>query len=107
MMALSILLTALLFGYLVLQAYTAPDTPVLVVEVEQVERTSDALQVHVVLRNDGGVGVRTATVEVLCEEPAPSMTFMNVPASGKRRGVIVCPADADDITARVASWGIR
>lgn len=104
MIALSVAVTVSLLAYVLVQAVLAPPGVHLSAEVERVEEGPDGLLVHVLLRNDGGVGVRFAHVEVPCDDPAPRLSFENVPVRGQRRGVLVCPPDATQLTASVAGW---
>lgn len=104
MIGISVLATLTLFVYVLVQAVQAPPGPQLTAEVERVEQDEKGLLVHVLLRNEGGVGVRSATVEVPCEDPAPSITFQNIPAQGLRRGAVVCPPGSGNLTASLTGW---
>lgn len=104
MIALSVLTTVALFAYVAVQAATGPSGPALAAETERIEPRGDELHVQVVVRNDGGTGVRSVTVEVPCDDPPPSQSFQFVPAGGHRRGVFVCPAGADDVQPSISAW---
>ena len=60
--------------------------------------------VHVLFEASGDRGLASATVEVDCERPPPDLTFENVPADGRERGTLVCPAGTTDPNASVSSW---
>lgn len=100
----SVVVTLTLFGYVVFQAVTAPSGPELTVEQIKVEQKGDSVEVHVLLTNEGGVGVRSVEVEIPCDDPPPSVTFENVPASGRREAVLSCPADAEKLEPEVSTW---
>ncbi|MBW3583315.1 MAG: hypothetical protein KY455_09485 [Euryarchaeota archaeon] len=100
----SVVVTISLFGYVIVMAVLAPDGPDLVVEQTSVITKGDTVEVHVLLTNKGGVGVRSAEVEIPCDDPPPSVTFENVPASGRRKAVLSCPADAEDLQPEISTW---
>lgn len=99
----SVLAVTALFLYAVVQAATVPATPVLTASILAVREEGQDLLVDVELLNLGGVGVRSAEIEVTCREPAPTLTFDHVPAGGRRTATVVCPS-ADDIEVRVVGW---
>lgn len=100
----SVVVVLALFGYVTFKAVTAPDGPHFQVEQVKVEPMGDEVAVHVFLRNQGSVGVRVVDVEIPCDDPPPSVSFPHVPASGERRAVLICPADAEDLQPKVSGW---
>lgn len=103
-MVASAMVALVVFSYMAWQAVVLPDAPVLSARVLDVATTEAGVEVRVEVRNDGGVGLRAVEVSVDCAERAPALTFENVPASGRRAGVLVCPAGTAAPTASVTSW---
>lgn len=97
----SVLLTALLFGYVAWHGVTTPDANPEAAVVET-ELDGDTLLVTVEVTNPGGPGLRSVTVSVDCANE--SLTFTHVPTEDYRTGTVVCPAGTTDPTATVDGW---
>lgn len=97
--------TLALVGVVVWQSVTTPAGVRPEVRVVGVEPTPDgSVDVTVELVNAGSVGLATVAVEVDCATPPPELAFEHVPASGRRRGTVVCPPGTTDPNATVAVW---
>ncbi len=81
-------------------AATAPEASV----VDVAELQNGDLAVTVELRNPGGAGLVSATVESHCTTPPADVGFDYVPASSTRRGTVVCPPGTADPSVSVANW---
>lgn len=105
LMVLSVTFTLALFGYVAFNAATSPPEAKPEAEVLALETVDGGgVRVQVTLRNAGGVGLIEGTVEVDCAEPAPSVTFTNVPAASERTANLLCPPGTRDVRATVVSF---
>lgn len=105
LMALSAVFTAAVFAYVGYHALVTPDEAVLEARAVSTETQPDgSVHVEIELANAGGVGMRTAEVEVACDEPAPSITFDNVPVASERTGTVSCPPGTEDPEVSVVSY---
>lgn len=103
-MVTSVLFTLALFGFAVSQTLTGASAAAPTVGVTERELTDDGVQYTVELRNEGDVGLVSATVIVRCTDPPTTFTFANVPAGGHRVGTVVCPPGTADPTVSVVTW---
>lgn len=103
-MVASVLFTLSLFGFAIWQSLTGASAAAPAVGVTGSEVTTDGVQYTVELRNEGDVGLVSATVVVRCTDPPTTFTFANVPASGHREGTVVCPPGTADPTVSVVTW---
>lgn len=103
-MAVSVLFTLSLFGFAVWQSLTGAGAVAPAVGLTGSEASADGIQYTVELRNEGDIGLVSATVEVGCTDPPITFTFANVPAGGRRVGTVVCPPGTSDPTVSVVAW---
>lgn len=103
-MVASVLFTLSLFGFAIWHSLTGASAAAPAVGVTESEATVDGVQYTVELRNEGDVGLVSATVVVRCTDPPTTFTFANVPAGGHREGTVVCPAGTSDPTVSVVTW---
>lgn len=103
-MVVSVLFTLSLFGFAIWQSLTGASAVVPTADLTGSEETSDGVQYTVELRNEGDIGLVSATVEVGCTDPPTTLTFENVPAGGRRVGTVVCPPGTSDPTVSVVTW---
>ena len=103
-MGASALFTLALLGFLLAYAAQGSAEAAPRAEVVGVEAVDDATHVRIRLFVDGPVGYRNVEVEVACDDPAPAVTFDNVPARAQREAVVVCPAGTVDPKASVVWW---
>lgn len=104
-MILSALVTLALFGFLVYQAASAPQTGEPTAELLGMETLEDgSVLVEVGVHNHARQGLLVVEVEVQCDDPAPSLTFQNLPAEGRRKGTIVCPPGTTAPEVSISGW---
>lgn len=104
-MVASVAFTVALFGFALWHALTGPGALApTAVAVSSQPAPGGGVHYTVELRNPGDVGLVSATVEAECTDPPAELVFENVPADGRRRGTVVCPAGTDDPAVSVASW---
>jgi len=103
-MVVSVLFTCSLFGFAVWQSLTGAGAAAPTVNVTGAQSVQDGVRYDVELRNDGDVGLVSATVRVGCVDPPTALTFENVPGGGSRRATVVCPAGTSDPAVAVVTW---
>lgn len=104
-MVVSVIFTVLLFAFVTVQAVTTPvESAPEVTVVDTGTSDNGEVLVTVRFRNPAAVGYLSVTVESDCTDPATSLRFSNVPASGERTGTIVCPPGTTDPNVSVVSW---
>ena len=104
-MAVSVLFTALLFGFAAWQAVTGPGVAAPEVGVIDQQTAPDGdVVVTVELRNPGDVGLVRATVVARCDDPPIRLLFESVPSGGRRVGTIACPPGTLDPGVSVETW---
>ena len=102
-MAVSVAVTLLLFGYVAWHAVTTPAAPQPEATVTGTETTDDGrVVVTVQVRNAGGTGLESVTVSADCANE--SIAFEHVPTADTRSGKVVCPEGTEDPEATVVSW---
>ena len=104
-MVVSVLFTVSLFvfvGWQVVSGPTAADPQATVVDTRTAANGSVVVTVE--LRNRQEIGLVSATVEVDCATPPPTVQFSYVPADSVRRGRLVCPPGTNDTSVGVSSW---
>lgn len=77
--------------------------PVATIEAVEPMPDTDGQRVTVVLENRGETGLTSVQVVVRCGGLDRSLEFLHVPASGRRTGTVVCPAETDP-EASVETW---
>jgi hypothetical protein len=103
--AVSVLVVAAMFGYVLWQAATTPGVADPVPSVERVEPVpgTDRQRVTVGVENHGGVGLTSVQVGVRCGNIERELEFTHIPTGGSREGVVVCPAGEPPEVA-VETW---
>lgn len=100
-------LALLIVAYVSWHAFTLPPEPRLSVSVGasfSPEGDGGDVHVEVVVRNEGGAGVRTLGVEVACDDPPVAITFQNIPAQSEFRGTVSCPPGTTAPEVVIAWW---
>lgn len=102
----SVVFTVLLFAFLVWQALQVPADTSPRADITDTERLPDGqVKVTVVLTNPASEGLLSATVEVDCTRPPPSVQFTHVPTDGRQHAVFVCPSGSvANASANVTTW---
>lgn len=104
-MVVSVTFTVLLFAYVVWQAAVTPSGVAPEANVIGTSQMADGdVRVNVEIVNSQDIGLLTATVEVDCTTPAPSVDFQHVPADGRMTGYLTCPPGTSNATASVSAW---
>jgi uncharacterized protein (TIGR02588 family) len=102
-MVVSVAVTLLLFGYVAWHAATAPPGATPEAAVAEAETIEDGrLAVTVEVHNPGRTGLDRVTVSVDCTDE--SLQFDHLPTDDRRRGTLVCPANATEPSATVENW---
>jgi uncharacterized protein (TIGR02588 family) len=102
-MVISVVVTALLFGYVAWHATTTQPDATPVATVMETETLADGrVAVTLELYNPGREGLKSVTVSVDCANE--SLTFTHVPTDARRRGTLLCQGDVEDPSASVLNW---
>lgn len=104
LMVVSALFVLVLLAYLGWKSYEQPEGEWPVARVLDARPVENGTVVDVELANLGDVGILEVAVEVLCDDPPPTLTFANVPAGGATTGSVVCPAGTGRPETQVAWW---
>lgn len=104
-LAISIVLTVVLFAYGGWQIVSPPQGPVPEAAITETQPLEDgSVAVTVELRNPTDVGLVTATVQSNCSSTPPQVEFSYVPASSTRTGTLVCPPGTTDPSVSLTNW---
>lgn len=102
-MAVSVAVTLLLFGFVAWHAATTPADAIPEATVTGTQPAEDGrVIVAVEVYNPGNTGLKSVTVSADCANG--SITFEHVPTDDRRSGTLVCPAGTEDPSAAVLSW---
>lgn len=101
--AVSVVVTLSLFGYVAWHAATTPDHARPEASIVGTQTVDDGRSVVTVeLYNPGSTGLESVTVSVDCS--SESITFQHVPTDARLSGTFVCPAVADDPSVSIQTW---
>lgn len=102
-MAVSIILTLSLFGYVAWHAVSTPTDVTPDVSVAETQTLEDGrIVITVELYNPGSPGLESVTVSADCSNE--SLTFTHLPMDARQTGSLVCPAGTDEPSVSVRSW---
>lgn len=102
--ALSVVVTVSLFGFAALHVVAPPPSGPPRAHVTGTTRANGHVVVTVVVRNPQNSGLRRATAQVSCRQSSVRVQFSDVPARGRVRAQVACPANTTRPKATLVSW---